>query len=144
MNPDTWKQKKVWILAAVFLRCAYVFMNEYGLNPFKKSLEGDHVFLTGAGGGIGRLMALRFGKLGSKLSLSDINEAAVHETKAFLVENGVPAENILSFRADMSRLESIQDGARQAREAFGEVTILVNNAGIVSGKVTMELTEPEI
>jgi hypothetical protein len=85
MDPETWKQKKVWILAAVFLRLAYVFMNEYGLNPFKKNIAGDHVFLTGAGGGIGRLMALRFGKLGCKLSLSDIAEASVHETKDFLV-----------------------------------------------------------
>ena len=41
-------------------------------------------------------------------------------------------------------MESIKEGARIAREAFGDVTILVNNAGIVSGKPTMELTEPEI
>lgn len=52
-------------------------MNERGWNPFKKNLKNDHVFLTGAGGGIGRLMALRLGKLGCKLSLSDINLEAV-------------------------------------------------------------------
>lgn len=52
-NPDTWKKKKSWIFALIFLRCAYVLMNEYGMNPFKKNLNGDHVFLTGAGSGIG-------------------------------------------------------------------------------------------
>lgn len=52
-------------------------MNEYGHNPFKKSLKTDHVFLTGAGGGIGRLMAINLGKLGCKMSLSDVNMAGL-------------------------------------------------------------------
>ena len=56
-------------------------MNEYGRNPFKKSLEGNHVFLTGAGSGIGRLMAVRFGKMGCRLSLSDVNMSGLEETK---------------------------------------------------------------
>lgn len=43
------------------------------MNPFKKNLKGDHVFLTGAGSGIGQGMAVKLGKLGCKLSLSDIN-----------------------------------------------------------------------
>jgi len=72
-NKENWKQPKFWILIAIFLRVAYVFMNERGWNPFKKNITGDHVFLTGAGGGIGKLMALRLGHLGCKLSLSDIN-----------------------------------------------------------------------
>ena len=73
VNPDTWKKKKSWIIALIFLRCAYVLLNEYGMNPFKKSLKGDHVFLTGAGSGIGQGMAIKLGKMGCKLSLSDIN-----------------------------------------------------------------------
>ena len=64
------------------MRAAYVAMNEYGKNPFKKSLNGDHVFLTGAGSGIGRLMAIRLGKLGCKLSLSDVNMAGLQEKKS--------------------------------------------------------------
>ena len=52
-------------------------MNEFGRNPFKKSLKSDHVFLTGAGSGIGRLMAIRLGKMGCKLSLSDVNMAGL-------------------------------------------------------------------
>ena len=52
-------------------------MNEYGMNPLKKQLKNDHVFLTGAGGGIGRLMAIRLGKMGCKLSLSDVNMAGL-------------------------------------------------------------------
>jgi hypothetical protein len=53
LSLETWKQKRTWIGALVGLRAAYVLMNEYALNPFKKNLTGDHVFLSGAGSGIG-------------------------------------------------------------------------------------------
>ena len=72
-NPKSWqKSPKLWIIAFLFLRCFYSFLKEYGWMGSKK-FDGDHVFLTGAGNGIGRLMAIRFGKLGCYLSLSDIN-----------------------------------------------------------------------
>ena len=41
----------------------------------------------------------------------------------------------------MSDIESIKEGARIARDAFGDVTILINNAGIISGKTTLELSD---
>ena len=126
------------------LRLLYVFMNEYGLNPFKKNLQGDHVFLTGAGAGIGRLMAIKLGKMGCLLSLSDINEAGLSETKDLLIVDGVPAANIMICRCDVSKLDSVKDAAVQARTAFGPVTLLINNAGIVSGKSTLDSTEAMI
>lgn len=43
------------------------------MSPLKKSLKDEHVFLTGAGSGIGRGMAIKLGQMGAKLSLSDIN-----------------------------------------------------------------------
>ena len=90
INPENWKKKKTWVFALIFLKAAAVFLNEYGLNPLKKSLVGDHVFLTGAGSGIGRLMAIKLGKLGCKLSLSDINMAGLEETKALCAKEGIP------------------------------------------------------
>jgi len=44
----------------------------------------------------------------------------------------------------MSNVESIKEGCALGRNKFGDVHILINNAGIVSGKMTMELTEEEI
>ena len=73
-NGKNWKKSpKLWIGALIFLWCLSKFLHEYGLTLFKKDLSKDHIFLTGAGSGIGRLMARRFGAMGSKLSLSDIN-----------------------------------------------------------------------
>jgi len=85
LSLETWKQKKAWIAALIGLRAAYVLMNEYALNPFKKILTGDHVFLSGAGSGIGQLMAIKLGQLGCKLSLSDINMDGLKKTQAMCV-----------------------------------------------------------
>jgi all-trans-retinol dehydrogenase (NAD+) len=103
------------VFALIFLKAAYTFLNEYGLNPLKKSLEGDHVFLTGAGSGIGRLMAIRFGKLGCKLSLSDINIAGLEETKNLCEREGIPHKNISIFICDVSKKDSITTAANLAR-----------------------------
>ena len=68
---------KFWILSSIAARCAYLAMNEYGLNPFKKALKDEHVFLTGAGGGIGRPIAVRLGKLGARLTITSATASAL-------------------------------------------------------------------
>ena len=143
-NPENWRRPKFWMLVLVLLRAMYVIMLEYGLHPFKKNLKGDHVFLTGAGGGIGRLMAIKLGKLGCKLSLCDIQEGLLAETKQVLLKNNIPAENICIFKIDMCSYDSIKAGAATARAAFGDISVLINNAGVVSGKSTLELSDAEI
>ena len=45
---------------------------------------------------------------------------------------------------DVSKRAAITEAANSARSAFGSVTLLINNAGIVSGKQTMELSESMI
>lgn len=47
------------------------------------------MFLSGAGSGIGRLMAIQFAKMGCKLSLSDINLEGLEETsKDYIINKG--------------------------------------------------------
>ena len=132
---------KLWIASIVGLRFLLVFCREYGLTFGKKPLDKEHVFLTGAGGGIGRLMAQKLGAMGAKLSLSDINLEGVNETRQILMNEGVPASNIHVMQLDVSKKTAITEAAESAKATFGYVTLLINNAGIVSGKKTMELTE---
>ena len=54
----------------------YILAKEYGMLP-KKSIKGNHIFITGAGSGLGRLVAIRLAKLGAKLTLSDLTLASV-------------------------------------------------------------------
>ena len=118
----------------IFLRLLLSFLREYGLTLGKKNISKDHVFLTGAGGGLGRLMARKLGKMGCKLSLSDINLQMVEETKDICIKEGIPASNIHVIHLDVSKRASISDSAQSAKAKFGYVQILINNAGIVSGK----------
>jgi len=61
-----------------------------------------------------------------------------------LMNAGIPADNIGITQCDVSKKESIKDAAAKARADFGTVTMLINNAGIVSGKTTLELSEQMI
>ena len=67
----------------LFLYGFYTFIKEQGWLP-KKSVRGKHVFITGAGSGLGRLMATKFAKLGAKVTISDINIEGVEETKRII------------------------------------------------------------
>lgn len=140
-NPKSWQESpKVWIFSFLILRCIYVFLKEYGWLR-KKSLDGDHVFLTGAGSGIGRMMAIRFGKLGCYLSLSDVNTQGLEETRQQCLLAGIPADKIHTQRCDVASRESIAQAAASSQAAFGTVTVLVNNAGIVSAEQISNLSD---
>jgi len=144
-NIENWKTSpKLWIGGWIFLRLLLQFLREYGLTLFKKDLSKEHVFLTGAGSGIGRLMAQRLGEMGAKLSLSDINLEGVEETKNLCMKIGIPAGNIHVMHCDVSKRASITESATAAKAAFGTVTMLINNAGIVSGLSTVDLSDAMI
>ena len=64
------------IYALLLAWAAYTLARERGLLP-KKNVNGKHVFITGAGSGLGRAMALEFAKRGAKVTVSDINEEGV-------------------------------------------------------------------
>ena len=57
----------------VILYSIYAVLKKNGY-WFKTSIKGKHVFLTGAASGLGRLVALRLGKLGCKMTIVDIDE----------------------------------------------------------------------
>ena len=61
-----------YLLFACFWMLLNALVKEQGWAR-KKSLKGKHVYLTGAGSGLGRRMAMQFALLGAKLSICDIN-----------------------------------------------------------------------
>ncbi|CAD6189881.1 unnamed protein product [Caenorhabditis auriculariae] len=55
----------------------------------RKDVKGQTVLITGAGSGLGRLLAYEFGKLGCYLVLWDVNEKGNEETRQTLESAGV-------------------------------------------------------
>jgi len=53
------------------------------------------------------------------------------------MNDGVPEANIHVMHLDVSKRAAIKESANSAKTVFGPVTILINNAGIVSGKETL-------
>lgn len=104
----------------------------------KKDVSKEIVLVTGAGSGIGRLMALQFAKLGATLVLWDINESGNDAVRDEIKASGGTAH---AFKVDCSKRESVYEGADKVRDEVGDVTILINNAGIVSGKTFYDIPD---
>lgn len=98
-----------------------------------KNLQGQVVAISGAGSGIGRALAHEFARHGSRLSLSDINLAAVNETAAQLQANGV---QVITRQVDVGALDQVSAWAEATRAHYGRINVVVNNAGVaLSGTV---------
>lgn len=103
-----------------------------------KDINGEIALITGAGSGIGRLMALKFAERGAILVLWDINSEGNEETARMIKENGGKA---FAYKVDITEKAAVYRTANKVMEEIGDVTILVNNAGIVSGKNFLDLDD---
>jgi len=102
----------------------------------RKNVKGQRVLITGAGSGLGRLMSHEFAKLGCTLILVDVNKAGNEETATSLRErHGVSAH---PFSCDLSKREDIYRVMDQIKREVGDIDILINNAGIVTGLKIMQ------
>uniref|UniRef100_A0A8C0DGU9 Short chain dehydrogenase/reductase family 16C member 5 n=1 Tax=Balaenoptera musculus TaxID=9771 RepID=A0A8C0DGU9_BALMU len=98
----------------------------------QKSVAGEIVLITGSGSGLGRLLALKFARLGSVLVLWDVSKEGNEETSKMAWEAG--ATKVYTYTCDCSRKEEVYRVADQVKKEVGDVSILINNAGIVTGK----------
>ncbi len=90
-------------------------------------LKGKVALITGAGSGIGRQAALLFSKEGASIAAVDVNEQAANETAEMIPD-------AIAIRADVSRAGDCQHMVAAAEQAFGRLTVLFNNAGIMHAK----------
>ncbi|XP_045717571.1 epidermal retinol dehydrogenase 2 [Phyllostomus hastatus] len=98
----------------------------------RKNVAGEIILITGAGSGLGRLLALKFARLGAVLVLWDVNEEGNEETCWMAQDEG--ATRAYAYTCDCSRKEEVYRLADQVKKEVGDVSILINNAGIVTGR----------
>lgn len=104
----------------------------------RKDVANEIVLITGAGSGLGKLMALKLARLGSTVVCVDINQQANEGTVEEIKAIGFKAHG---YKCDCSNREDIYRVANVVKREVGDVSILINNAGIVSGKKFMDTAD---
>lgn len=98
------------------------------------------VIITGAGGGLGRAYALAFAKEGANVVINDIRKEAAEAVADEIKASGGQA---LANSDDITRMDSAQNIVDSAVAAFGEVHVLINNAGILRDRMFVSLSEDD-
>ena len=100
-------------------------------------LKGKTVIVTGSSRGIGEAIAEAYAKRGANIVLN-ARKPIAEEKVAHLESYGVTVKTLLG---DVSDFETAKEIVSQAKELFGSVDVLVNNAGITRDKLIMRMEE---
>lgn len=106
-------------------------MFEFPMNDYAGSLKGKVVWITGASSGIGKQLALLMAKNGVKLCLSARNVDRLDAVKMECLKLGkrLQPNDVLVLQMDMLDLDSHQKKFDKVMKHFGQIDVLVNNAG---------------
>ncbi|XP_019881307.2 short-chain dehydrogenase/reductase family 16C member 6-like [Aethina tumida] len=110
--------------------------------PLPKSVKGEIVLITGTGHGIGKELALLYASEGATVVGWDINEENNKKTMEEIANKNYP--KAYSYVCDISNRENVLQVAEKVRRDVGDVTILINNAGIMPTHPLLEHTHKEI
>lgn len=105
------------------------------------NLDGKAAIVTGAGGGIGRAIALGMACAGARVAVADIDSQAAAETVSMIDASG--SSESIAITADLGDVEQIDEMVATAVERFGRLDVMVNNAGVTRRAYVMDLTEED-
>ena len=103
-------------------------------------LQGKSAVVTGAGRGIGRAIALQLADAGARVAAADIDADNANDASAAIQEAG--GESV-SIHADVGDLAAIDRMILEARDAFGRIDVIVNNAGVTRFLDVMDVEEAD-
>jgi NAD(P)-dependent dehydrogenase (short-subunit alcohol dehydrogenase family) len=95
-----------------------------------RELKGKSAFVTGGASGIGLALGRAFAEAGMKVMLADIERGALDAALAELHDFG---PNVRGVSCDVADADSVERAAHAAYEAFGNVHVICNNAGVAAG-----------
>ncbi|MFC1533020.1 SDR family NAD(P)-dependent oxidoreductase [Thermodesulfobacteriota bacterium] len=103
-------------------------------------LEGKIALVTGAGWGMGKAIALTFGREGADVVVNDIKPETLEVTASEVRNLGRRA---MAIKADVSKQEEVNRMVEQVIREWGGIDVLVNNAGIGYALMVEDLTEEQ-
>ena len=105
-----------------------------------KFLEGKTAVVTGASRGLGRAMALALGGGGAKLALVGRDKQKLAETQALAKQKGIESEIYICDVREESQISKLE---QEVKQRFGNVHILINNAGTAVRKNLVDFSMEE-
>ncbi|MDO9216260.1 MAG: SDR family NAD(P)-dependent oxidoreductase [Lacisediminimonas sp.] len=112
-------------------------------------VEGKVVLVTGAGGGIGREIALAMARAGARVVVNDIGSSLAGEGQDAGPAQAVANEIRAAGGAAVANTDSVSERSGAARivesaiDAFGRIDVVVNNAGILRDRMFHKMSEEE-
>lgn len=88
---------------------------------------GKTAIISGGAGGIGFALAEEFGQLGMNVVIADIDEQQLAEAEQSLISANI---KVLAHPLDVTNYQQWQDTVKAAQDKFGNIHMLVNNAGV--------------
>lgn len=92
-------------------------------------LSGNVAVITGGNGGIGRSIAIGLAEAGSSVAIFGRNEEKNKKTLSELKKIGIPS---MAIKVDITNRSELEPAIKKVENELGSISILVNNAGIVS------------
>ena len=103
-------------------------------------LKGEVAVVTGGSRGIGLAIARRLGTMGARVAISGRDLASLEQAAAGLRGEGV---EVLAFQADVRDAQQVASLVKSVNAALGDISILVNNAGVGAFVAIHELREED-
>ncbi|MBL4752354.1 MAG: SDR family oxidoreductase [Flavobacteriales bacterium] len=104
-------------------------------------LKYKNVLITGGAGGIGRLVAEEMAASGATVILWDLNEKRLKEAAKLIEDQG---GRVFTHVCDVTDRKAVYATMDQVKRDCGNIDILINNAGVVTGKAFWDLTDEDI
>ena len=112
------------------------------LKPIR-SFSDDIVLVTGAAHGLGRCLSIDFARRGGTLVLWDINESGLESVRRE-IERDFPTVEVFTYVCNVALKGDVYSTAEKVKQEVGNVSVLVNNAGIISGKSLLDERDEEL
>lgn len=90
-------------------------------------LEGKTALITGAATGIGEAIAHKFAMEGAQVFINGLPDDPIDDVAQAIQQQG---GQVMTYKGDVSQTEEAQACVQAAKEAFGKIDILINNAGV--------------
>lgn len=104
-------------------------------------IAGKNILITGGASGLGRRMALKMAQRGGHVVLWDVHQQAMDKVVQEIAATGPKAHG---YRCDVTQRTEVYQTAKRVEAEHGPVDILINNAGMVSGKFLLEIPDEKI